>query len=97
MRSPRKNRLGESGSDAANEIKGQIRERSKPVFHVSTENPEEQHVPDNVKKSAVKKHARNQRQKCLEESVVTSFQREVHFPGHQGVRVYECFQSLLRK
>src|ERR1039457_2423840 len=81
----------------AHEIKEQVAERAELVFDVVSENPQKPHVADDVEKSAVQKHAGDQRQEGLQGGVAVSFKRHLNVRRCKGVGLDESLSGRWRQ
>ena len=61
--------LGERRRDTADEVEQQERDRAEPILDVVPEDPQEEHVAEQVQPAAVQEHAREHPDRRLAEVV----------------------------
>ena len=83
-----KNNVRETGTDAASEVEKKVGEVAEVVFHVVSENPEEEHVPGDVHEAAMHEHAGENGQECGFEAAV-AVEGQANVVGDGGVGQFE--------
>ena len=89
--------MRDARANPAHEIEKQIAEWSELVFDVVPENPEKPHVADDVEKSAMQKHAGEQRQERLQRGVAVSFESQLNVRRSEGVGLDESLTGRWRQ
>ena len=91
-----KNNVRETGTDAASEVEKKIGDVAEVIFHVVSENPEEEHVPGDVHEAAMHEHAGENGQQCGFQAAV-SVESQADVIGDGGVGQLEGLLLAVRE